>query len=418
MSREAAQMSREAAQMSRVAYLDCGSGIAGDMVLGALLDAGAPRAALDRVVDALGLEGVRIEATSTRRGPIAATKVRVSAPTAHDAAPGRPAGELIALVSGVDLPARVRERSLDALRRLAAAEGHLHGEDPDDVILHELGGVDTLVDVCGAFALLESLGIDRVVSSPLPFARATTAGIHGSMQAPGPAVLELLRGAPLVGATSDAELVTPTGAVIAAVASDGWGELPAMTLDRVGYGAGERDLPDRANVLRVVIGSAALGPATTEVVLLEANLDDLLPELVPDALERCTEAGALDVWTVPAHMKKGRPGVVVGALARPADERTVAAALLVHTSTLGVRVSTLRRYELERKTREVRVEGYAVRVKVGLLEGRVVNVAPEHDDCASVASLTGLPVKRVWAAALAAADVIAEPITQAHGPAV
>jgi uncharacterized protein (TIGR00299 family) protein len=395
--------------MTRLAYLDCHGGIAGDMVLGALLDAGAPRTALDHVVEACDLADITIETERVLRGGIAATQVRVVVPSSHDTPPGRPVGRLLEMVAGAALPERVRARTTDALRRLAAVEGEIHGAPPEDVILHELGGVDTVVDLCGAFMLVEALGIDRVVCSPLPYARGSATTAHGTIPTPGPAVLALLRGAPLVGVGTREELVTPTGAAVATALAEDWGELPAMTLEGVGYGAGERDLPDRANVLRVVLGTTVLSTASPPVVLLEANLDDLLPELVPDALQRCTAAGAFDVWTVSAQMKKGRPGIVVGALARADDERAVAAALLEHTSTLGVRVTPVRRYELDREIREVRVDGYAIRVKIGLLEGRVVNVAPEHDDCASVAALSGLPVKRVWAAALAAAQEIIEP---------
>ncbi len=385
--------------MTTVAYLDCVGGLAGDMLLGALLDAGAPVATLDEVIAALDLhDRVRVVTERVQRGAIGATQVRV---IEADPGAGRSASELIAMVSAAPLPTVVRERSLDALSRIANVEASIHDGDPGDVHLHELGGLDTLLDVCGAFALLHALGIDRLVCSPLPYARGTVGTLHGTLPTPGPATLELLRGAPLLGTDAGDELVTPTGAAIVAVAADGWGELPALTLDAVGYGAGTRELPDRPNVLRVVIGHAAEPAATTtQVVLLEANLDDLVPELIPDAVQRCSEAGALDVWTTPVQMKKGRPGVVVSALARPGDERAVAAALLEHTSTLGVRVSTLHRYELERRTEEVEVDGRPIRIKVGVLDGRVVNVAPEHDDCAAVAAATGRSVKQIWAEAL------------------
>ncbi len=385
--------------MTRLAYLDCIGGIAGDMVLAALVDAGAPAERLAELPAALGLEGVEVRAERTTRHGIAATRVDVL-----DRAGGaRSATELRRTVEGAAISARARERALAALERLVAAEAEVHGLEEDDLRLHELGSADTLVDLCGAFVLLEALGIERVAGSPLPYARGLVPAAHGAIPSPGPAALALLAGVPLVGVETDAELVTPTGAAIAAEACDAWGPLPPMTMDRVGYGAGTRDLPDRPNVLRVVLGEATAG-GRSPVVLLEAGLDDLLPELVPDAVERCVAAGALDVWTTPVQMKKGRPGVVVSALARPEAEAEVARALLEHTTTLGVRVADLRRYELEREHREVAVAGRAVRVKLGLLEGRVVNVAPEHDDCARVAAEIGRPVKQVWAEALAAAQ--------------
>lgn len=200
-----------------------------------------------------------------------------------------------------------------------------------------------------------------------------------------------------------------------------------MTLEGVGYGAGHRDPPDRPNVLRITLGTTSApaqdqpddGPTdVADVIMLEANLDDLIPELIPDVVERCMEAGALDVWIVPVQMKKGRPGVVVSAIVRPDAERPVVSSLFEHSSTLGVRVVPARRYELERIVREVQVDGYAIRVKVGLLHGREVNVAPEHDDCATVASATGRPVKQIWAAALAAAQPVLHDVQGAgHGSA-
>jgi len=227
---------------------------------------------------------------------------------------------------------------------------------------------------------------------------------------PAPATLGLLAGVPLHGVELEAELVTPTGAAIATTVVEEWGPLPTLTLERVGYGAGTMDFAERPNIVRVILGSTVgsdpwgLTPDGS-VVLLETNLDDLSPELIPDAVERCFAAGALDVWTVPAQMKKGRPGVVLSALARPGAEGEVARALLEETTALGVRVHRLERYELQREERVVEVEGGRVRVKIGLLDGRVVNVAPEHDDCAALARTTGRPVKSIWAEALARAQV-------------
>jgi hypothetical protein len=387
----------------KVAYLDAVGGLAGDMLLGALLDAGAPRAALDDAVRTLRLDA-EIVARRVQRHGIEAMLVEVVTRPRDSA---RPARELLDLVAATAFPDRVRGRSLEALRRLASVEAAVHGADPESVVLHELGGDDTLVDVCGAFALLEALGVRRVVAAPLPYSRGLIDGPHGTMPSPAPATLALLEGAPIRGVDVEGELVTPTGAAIAAVAVDEWGELPPMTLGAVGYGAGARDIVELPNLVRVVLGvTDAERPGSGEVVLLEANLDDLVPELVPDAIERCVAAGALDVWVAPVQMKKGRPGVVVSAIARPQAEHAVAVALLEHTSTLGVRVSTLRRHELDRRTEEVEVDGRPIRVKVGLLEGRVVNVAPEHDDCAAVAAGTGRPVKQVWAEALVAATAL------------
>jgi len=271
-------------------------------------------------------------------------------------------------------------------------------------VLHELGAVDTLVDVCGAMTMLDELGVERVVCSPLPFSRGLVDAAHGVLPVPAPAALALLVGAPLAGVDAEDELVTPTGAAVAATVAASWGLLPPLTLDAVGYGAGTRDLRDRPNVLRVLVGEASATAIEPDVVLLETNLDDLNPQLVPDAVERCQAAGALDVWVTPAQMKKGRPGVVLAALARPEREVSVAQAMLAETTTLGVRIAPMRRIELEREERTVTVAGVPVRIKVGRLDGRIVNVAPEHDDCVAVARATGRSVKSVWVGALAAAE--------------
>lgn len=369
------------------------------MLLAALLDAGAELESLRAVPRALDIPGVEITVERVERQGIGALHVDVAAPDDHA---HREYRAIRTLVEEADLPTRARSRSLDAFARLAEVEGRIHGVPPDDVHFHELGSLDTLVDVCGAFVLLDELGVERVTCSPLPFARGFTRAAHGILPLPAPATLALLEGAPLVGVETEAELVTPTGAAIAATVVTQWGTLPPLTLERVGYGAGTKDFEDRPNVVRVVLGEEA-ATGTGEVVLLETNLDDLVPELVPDAVERCFAAGALDVWTVPAQMKKGRPGIVLSVLARPAAQAELVRAMLEETSALGVRVARLGRYELEREERVVEVAGGRVRLKVGLLDGRVVNIAPEHDDCAAVAKSTGRAVKSIWAEALALA---------------
>jgi uncharacterized protein (TIGR00299 family) protein len=385
--------------VSRIAHLDCVGGIAGDMLLAALLDAGASQDRLDAVPGYLGIGAVEIRVTRVERHGIAALHVDVVPPADP---PPRTWRRMRELVEAADLPAPAAARARAVLGRLAEAEAAVHGAPVDDVHFHELGGVDTLVDVCGAAVLLDDLGVERVTCSPLPVAHGLTGAAHGVLPLPAPATVELLRGAQITGEAGGKELVTPTGAALAVTLADSFGPPPPLVLESVGYGAGTDDPPERPNLLRVLLGAPVPG-AACEVVLLETNLDDLNPELVPDAVERCFAAGALDVWTSPVQMKKGRPGIVLSALARPAAERAVATAILEETSALGVRVSRLARYELERDERLVEVNGGTVRVKVGRLDGRVVNVAPEHDDCAAVARRSGRPVKAVWAEALSRA---------------
>jgi pyridinium-3,5-bisthiocarboxylic acid mononucleotide nickel chelatase len=393
----------------RVVYIDSIGGIAGDMLLAALLDAGGSEDALREVPERLGLAGVQVRLTRVERHAIGAMHVAVEDSDSHnhDGAGHASWRAIRARLDGAELDEHVRSAAVAVLERLAQAEARIHGIDPQEVHFHEIGAVDTLVDIVGAVTLLSELAADSVVCSPLPMGHGTVTAAHGVLPLPAPATAALLIGVPVYGVELEAETVTPTGAALVATLADAWGPLPAMTLERVGYGAGTADFATRANLVRVIVGAAAAaspaGEAAAEAVLLETNLDDLNPELIPDAAEQCFAAGALDVWSAPVTMKKGRPGIVFSALVRPELQGAVAAAMLRHTSALGVRALPLRRYELEREQRTVVVDGHEVRVKLGRLHGEIVNVAPEHDDCAEVARSTGLPVKSVWVDALVAA---------------
>jgi uncharacterized protein (TIGR00299 family) protein len=373
------------------------------MLLAALLDAGAPEHALREVPERLGLARIELSVSRVQRHGIGALHVEVIADDDHHERSWR---SIRAQLEASKLNDSVRTRALSVFERLARAEGGIHGVPAEDIHFHELGAVDTLVDVVGAVTLLDELHVSRLVCSPLPLGRGVTRSAHGMLPLPAPATAALLVDAPVFGVELEAELVTPTGAALASTLAEGWGAIPSMTLERIGYGAGTADFRERANLVRVLVGRETADEISGEhqVALLETNLDDLSPELVPDAVRSCFAAGALDVWTVPVAMKKGRPGIVLSALARPDAEAAIARTILEQTTALGVRVARLRRYELDREVRTVAVDGRSVRVKLGLLDGRIVNVAPEHDDCAAVAAATGAPVKSVWAAALAAAQ--------------
>jgi uncharacterized protein (TIGR00299 family) protein len=391
----------------RVAYLDCIGGIAGDMLLGGLVDAGASIERLREVPAMLGLNEVGVNVRPVERHGITCVSVEIiesEAEAARSRQSPRRYAEIRKCIGDSTLPTRARERSLRAFRRLAEVEAKVHGIPVEEVHFHELGAVDTLVDICGVMTLLDELGVDKVASSPLPYSRGLISAAHGALPAPAPATLELLVGAPFVGIETEGELVTPTGAAIAATVVGTWGVLPPLELRAVGYGAGSRDLADRPNLVRIVVGTADALSAQGEVALLETNVDDLNPEFVPDAMESCFGAGALDVWIAPAHMKKGRPGVILSAITRPGEEAAVARAMFEETGTLGVRVAQVRRYELEREVRTVALQDGTVRVKLGRLDGRIVSVAPEHDDCAVLARATGRSVRAIWAAALAATE--------------
>jgi uncharacterized protein (TIGR00299 family) protein len=390
--------------VSRLAYVDAVAGVAGDMLLGALLDAGADPDYVQAGLASLALDGLELQAASVKRHGITARRVSVVTEPEHDV--HRSWAEVRALLDGAALPPRVLERAHAVFAALALAEGRVHDVAPETVQFHEVGALDAIGDVCGIALALEDLDVDELACSPLPATRGLTNSAHGRLPLPAPATLELLRGAPLYGVDLSVELVTPTGAAVLAALAVEFGPLPAMHLETIGYGAGARDLEELPNVVRVLVGERDRpggGDGVREdAMLIETNLDDLSPELVPDAAERCFAAGALDVWVSPAQMKKGRPGIVFSALARPADERAVAEAILRETTTLGVRVSPVRRWELAREWVSVEVGGESIRVKLGFLDGQAINAAPEHDDCLAAARRSGRPVKDLWAAALAA----------------
>jgi uncharacterized protein (TIGR00299 family) protein len=382
--------------MTRVAYFDCFSGISGDMVLGALLDAGATRETLERTIAALGLAGeVRLDVGRVQRGELAGTRVTVETAESR----GRNFPELLRVVSGARLPARVGALAKDALMRLARAESKLHGVPIEELHLHELGGADTLVDVVGAFWLLDELGVGSVYCSPLPAERPRLASA-GPL--PAPAALEVLAGSGAVyePVGADVELVTPTGAAL--VAACATFSRPALRPERIGYGAGARDRP--ANVLRVWIGEIVPSAAGSDsVALIETNLDDMAPNLVAALVEDLLGAGALDVAVAPALMKKGRPGQLVTVMAALADADSLARRLLRSSTTLGVRVTEARRLLAERRVVEVETELGRARVKLKILDGEVVDAVPEYEDCRRLALATGRDLREVMRIIAAAA---------------
>ena len=379
-------------------YIDAIGGAAGDMLLAALLDAGAPLDAVQAAVGSL-VDGIRVEMGTASRHAIGARTVAIVGP--DEGHVHRTWRDVRVLLDAADLAPRARARAHRAFELLARAEGRVHGMDPEDVHFHEVGAIDAIGDVVGVCAALEALGADRVEASPLPLGRGVTQAAHGRIPLPAPAVLEILQGAPIAPSPVQGETVTPTGAALVAAVADAWGGVPALRLGSTGYGAGGRDDAEVPNLVRVLVGQPVATGAPVAVV--EATIDDLNPELVPDALDDVRSAGALDVWTAPVVMKHGRHGMTITAIARPTDRDAVATALLRSTSTLGVRVTEARRIELDRDVVTVAVRGHDVRVKRGLLDGAVVNVAPEHRDCAAAARALDVPVKEIWASALAAA---------------
>ena len=444
--------------MARVLYLDCFSGAAGDMIAGALIDAGVPFEELARVVGSLGLEGVRISHDRVDRSGIGAAKFRVETGAQEDAdahqharahgdahehhhahghghshshshehehADGREnhhhhrsLSQILRIVERSSLSSAGKALAGRLFRRLAEVEAAIHRMPVEEVHLHEVGAVDSIVDIVCAVRALEWLAPVRVVASPLNVGSGAVRCAHGEMPVPAPATAALLAGAPTYAAGPAVELTTPTGALIVAEYADAFGPMPPMRVERIGYGAGDRDLPGRPNVLRALVGESAAAEASAEpaagmpaaadaeglerVVVLECQIDDMNPQLYGVLMDRLTEAGALDVFYAPIQMKKNRPGTLITVIASPPRRSELAGILFAESTTIGVRVTETLRERLERESVTVDTRFGAVRVKVARRRGEVLNAAPEFDDCVRLAAEHGVAVKDVQAIAVKA----------------
>jgi hypothetical protein len=385
--------------LTTVAWWHCFSGIAGDMAFASLLDAGADLDEVTAGLGALGVSGWHIEAERTTRSGVAATRLIVEVDPKEDVA-DRTWGTIRGTLEGAaGLSDRARQRAQKVFACLAVAEGFVHGVSPEEVHFHEVGGLDALIDVIGTCLALESLGVGSVYASPVAVGTGTVRGAHGVLPNPAPAVVRLLAGAPVHGTGQTAELTTPTGAALLAGLDASFGPLPLMKVTASGYGAGARDLPGAPNLLQVVVGEEVgeedvVGDGVVghnqDLVVLEANVDDVTGEVLAHTVEALMGAGALDAWLVPVLAKKGRPGHVVSALAEPEGVAALARALARETGTLGFRQHHVARWALAREEVEVDVEGQVVRVKVGPHRFKA-----EYDDCARAASQLGLPVGEV-----------------------
>ncbi len=381
----------------RVAWFHCFAGIAGDMALGALLDAGADLDEVRALLARLPVDGWALEVEATSRNGIAATRAVV---TAEPTTAARTYADIVGIVDDANLPDRVGRRAQAAFWALAEVEGRIHRRPPEQVHFHEVGSIDAIVDVVGVAAALEVLGVDEVASSPVTNGMGMIRAAHGRLPNPAPAVVELLIGAPTAGVDIALELTTPTGAALLASSVSRWGPLPAMTIVAAGFGAGTRELDELPNLVQVVVGDAR--PAGTDldgqpVLLVEANVDDATGETLASAVAALLDAGAHDAWLTPVVMKKGRPGHIVSALVDPARLAAIRSVMVAETGSLGVRASSLERWPQARRDGTVEVEGHPVRVKVA-----AQRVKAEHDDAAAVAARTGLPLREVLARAEAA----------------
>ncbi|SFL76637.1 nickel pincer cofactor biosynthesis protein LarC [Geodermatophilus ruber] len=389
-----------------IGWLDLAAGASGDLLLGALVDAGVPLDVPAAAVAALPVERIELTSELVSRHGLGATRVHVHAPVTTE---HRTWDDVRALLAGAALAPAVRDGALAVFERLALAEGRVHRVAPETVHFHEVGALDALADVVGVVAALEHLRLDRLTASPVALGSGSARSAHGVVPVPAPAVLELLAGAPVHAGPVPAEACTPTGAALLAARVDEWTTLPPMRVQRVGVGAGARDPVEAPNVVRLVLGEPA-GPTPATTVVLEANVDDLDPRLWPGVLDTLHAAGASDAWLTPILMKKGRPAHTLSALCPPERVAAVQAAVFATTSTIGLRVVPVGKVALERTTGSVEVLGGRVGVKLAVAGGRPVNVSVEFEDVAALARERGLPVKEVLRAATAAAEA-AHPVT-------
>jgi uncharacterized protein (TIGR00299 family) protein len=389
---------------TRLAYFDCFSGISGDMVLGALVDAGVDLRAIESELRKLGLEGWTISSEKVKRGQIFATHATVATTEAHH---HRGLTIILDRIEKAQLAPRAAERARRIFTRLAESEAKIHNLPIEQVHFHEVGAVDSIVDIVGAAIGFELLGIGEFACSPLDVGAGQVKTAHGLLPVPAPATADLLKGAPIYSSGIQKELITPTGAAIATTLSTRYTKIPEMTLQAIGYGAGSADFPEKANVMRLLIGELEStdtaqhqhGSADAPVTVIEANIDDMSPQIYGYFVGRALACGALDVFSASVAMKKNRPGLLVTILCDAASVTTLTNLLFSETTTIGVRMHEVRRRTLARELVDVETGFGTVRMKVSRLCGSVLNATPEYDDCRRIAAEKGIPLKQVIAAA-------------------
>ncbi|HEX6961341.1 MAG TPA: nickel pincer cofactor biosynthesis protein LarC [Lacipirellula sp.] len=383
----------------RIAYLDCASGISGDMMLGALLDAGVDLAAVQAGIDSLGLPSCRLVVQEVKKAGFRATQLTVEHEPEHK---HRHLHHIEAMIEGSTLSERQRELARRIFGKLAAAEAKVHGTTIEKVHFHEVGAVDSIADIVGSAIAWDLLGVERIVCSPVPTGGGFVEIAHGRCSIPAPATGELLRGVPLASFECEGELTTPTGAAIVAALVDEFGPVPAMTVEKIGYGAGQKDFK-HPNLLRLLVGEIAKpvsgGISGDTITLLETNLDDATGESISYCIERLWNAGALDVSTTAIAMKKNRPGVLLAVQCRPADAEKLAEIVFRETTALGLRRSRIERMTLPRRAATVSTPYGEVAGIVATLPGGGERFSAEYDACAGLAAARGVPLEEVQLAA-------------------
>jgi len=367
------------------------------MFLGALLDAGASLEGVKKVLASLRLRGVKLTARKERRGAIGGTRVIVEVPSKSRERDWKSIREML---NEAPLPPAVRRNALKVFQLLAKAEGRVHGERSGNVHFHELGAVDSIVDIVGGCAAMESLGITELATSPAPVGSGTTDSRHGKLPLPAPATLELLTGASpqgitVYGAGIEGEMTTPTGAALLRAFASQCGAMPPMTIERIGYGVGSRSFADRPNVLRIILGERVVGMARDRAVVIEANVDDMVPQDFEPLMESLFAAGALDVAMIPVHMKKNRPGVLAQVIAPEGAASAVGLAMLSHSSTLGVRSYTVDRRTLPRTTHVAKTSFGDIHYKRVKLPGGAVRIVPEYEDLKEAARRASIGIEQI-----------------------
>jgi uncharacterized protein (TIGR00299 family) protein len=399
--------------MTRALYFDCYAGVSGDMIIGALIDLGVDPEALRSELSKLALPGYEIKTGRVTRSGIASIKFDVEYDTSGQ--PARTLADIRDIIADSGLKSQVKARSIRVFERLAQAEAKAHATTPDRVHFHEVGAVDSIVDIVGAMTAIDMLGIERFLCSPLRVGRGFVRAEHGLLPVPAPGTVELLAGVPVYGGDLEGEFVTPTGAAIATSLCDYYGPLPPVSIERTGYGAGARDPSGFPNCLRIILGdfdeaalTAERGKGSNSIAVIETNIDDMNPQAYGFVMERAFDLGALDVFFTPVQMKKGRPAVLVTVLCEQDRLDSLADLLLRETTTLGIRHYTVSRRTLDRAVETVETRYGRVRVKVAREGGRTLHFQPEYEDCARAASELNVPLIEVQAAASAAFRNLAE----------
>jgi pyridinium-3,5-bisthiocarboxylic acid mononucleotide nickel chelatase len=377
----------------KIAYGDLIGGISGDMFVGAMLDLGLSLNKLKSELKKIPTLKYRLQVAKKTIHSIGATRFHVICP-AQEA--GRSWKQIQILINRSSLPAAVKETGIKIFARLAEAEGKIHRIAPEKVHFHEIGATDSIIDIMAAAAGAHELGIDAFHFSRIPLGRGLTRALHGPLPVPGPATLELLKGLPVQGIDLDGETVTPTGAAILSTLGKSFGAQPSMTMEKIGYGAGQRDFPNRPNLFRLVIGIDAAPWSQEEMLVIETNIDDMNPEFYDYVFDRLLAAGARDVFLSPIQMKKNRPGTLLRAIAEPKDREALARIILSETSTIGVRYYPVGRIILKRISEKLKTRHGTIRVKVVEEPNGTRRVTPEYDDLKRIAAAKKIPLKLLY----------------------